>query len=179
MIDRHTAVDYLGILEDVFLVRQLPAWGSTLTSRTTKAPKIHMLDSGLAARLLRMAPDHLARRDVSALAEFGHLLETFVVGELIKQATWLDALVQWSHWRTRDGVEVDFVLERDDGCIVGVEIKAGTRVLGGDLTGLEKLRQLVGDAFLAGVVLYTGDRSYSPGDKIYVVPLDRVWSQIE
>lgn len=178
-IDRHTAVEYLSVLEDVFLVRQLPAWGSTLSSRTTKSPKVHMMDSGLAARLMRVTPDRLARRDVSALTEFGHLLETFAVGELIKQATWLDALVRWNHWRTRDGDEVDLVLERDDGCIVGIEVKAGTRVVGRDLAGLEKLRQLAGDAFLSGVALYTGERCYSPSDKIYVMPLDRVWSHIE
>jgi len=92
VLDRHTAADYLELLESVFLVRQLPAWGRTLGARTTGTPKVHLVDSGLAARLLRLTPEHLARRDATALTEFGHLMETFVVGELIKQASWLDGI---------------------------------------------------------------------------------------
>ncbi len=88
-LDRHTASDYLALLEAVFLVRQLPAWGKTLGKRTADTPKIHLVDSGLAARLLRLSGEHLARRDPTALTEFGHLLETFVVGEILKQASWL------------------------------------------------------------------------------------------
>ena len=177
-LDRHTASDYLAVLEAVFLVRQLPAWGRTLGRRTADTPKIHIVDSGLAARLLRLTGEHLARRDATSLTEFGHLLETFVVGELIKQSTWLDGLAGWHHWRTYDGDEVDLVIERDDGRIVGIEVKAGTRVPGADLRPLEKLRDLAGDAFIAGVTLYTGERSYNHGDRLYVLPIDRLWKPV-
>jgi predicted AAA+ superfamily ATPase len=175
-IDRHTAADYLELLESVFLVRRLPGWGPTLAKRTTGTPKVHLVDSGLAARLLRLTPEHLARRDASALSEFGHLLETFVVGELIKQSTWLDGIAGWHHWRTYDGDEADLVIERDDGRIVAVEVKSGTRVPGEDLRPLERLRDTAGDAFIAGVALYTGERSYRYGDRLYVAPIDRLWT---
>jgi len=178
-LDRHTAADYVDVLEDVFLIRNLPAWGKTLSSRTTGKPKVHLLDSGLAARLLRITPERLARRDAAALTEFGHLLETFVVGELIKQATWIDESISWHHLRTRDADEVDLVLERDDGGVVGIEVKAGTRVSSNELSGLKKLQTLAGDAFIAGVALYTGETCYKAGDKIYVSPVDRIWSQIQ
>ena len=144
VLDRHTAADYLELLESVFLVRQLPAWGRTLGARTTGTPKVHLVDSGLAARLLRLTPEHLARRDATALSEFGHLMETFVVGELIKQASWLDGIAGLHHWRTYDGEEVDLLIERDDGCVVAIEVKSGTRVPGEDLRGLERLRDLAG-----------------------------------
>jgi predicted AAA+ superfamily ATPase len=111
VLDRHTAADYLELLESVFLVRQLPAWGRTLGARTTGTPKVHLVDSGPAARLLRLTPEHLARRDATALSEFGHLMETFVVGELIKQASWLDGIAGLHHWRTYDGEEVDLLIE--------------------------------------------------------------------
>jgi hypothetical protein len=174
-LDRHTAADYLELLKSVFLVRQLPAWGRTLGARMTGTPKVHLVDSGIAARLLRLTPEHLARRDAAALAEFGHLMETFVVGELIKQASWLDGITGSHHWRTYDGEEVDLVIERDDGRIVAIEVKSGTRVPREDLRGLERLRDLVGTGFIAGVTLYTGERSYLAGDRLYVVPIDRIW----
>lgn len=178
-LDRHTAANYVDVLEDVYLIRNLPAWGKTLSSRTSGKPKIHLLDSGLAARLLRITPERLARRDGATLTEFGHLLETFVVGELIKQATWIDEPISWHHLRTRDADEVDLVLERDDGGVVGIEIKAGTRVSSTELNGLKKLQTLAGDAFIAGVALYTGETSYRTADKIYVLPVDRIWSEIQ
>jgi len=175
VLDRHTAADYLELLESVFLVRQLPAWGRTLGARTTGTPKVHLVDSGLAARLLRLTPEHLARRDATALSEFGHLMETFVVGELIKQASWLDGIAGLHHWRTYDGEEVDLLIERDDGCVVAIEVKSGTRVPGEDLRGLERLRDLAGAGFIGGVALYTGERSYAVGDRLFVVPIDRLW----
>ena len=65
----------------------------------------------------------LATGDPSTLTEFGHLMETFVVGELRKQASWLADPVTLGHWRTSDDVEVDVVVERDDGGVVGFEVK--------------------------------------------------------
>ena len=99
-----------------------------------------------------------------------------MVNELLKQASWLTPGVNAGHFRTKDGVEVDLVLERDDGAVVGVEVKAGTRVPGGDLTGLRMLRDTVGDGFLGGVVLYLGQRSYTFEDRLHVVPVDRLWA---
>lgn len=172
----HTAADYGRLLEAVFLVRQLPAWGTTLTSRTAMSPKIHVVDSGLAARLLRLSPSKLAGRDPSSLQQFGHLLETFAVGECWKQLSWLDDISMVGHWRTRDGLEVDLVIEADDGRVAAIEVKAGSRVRGGDLEGLQKLRDRLGERFVAGVALHTGARSYSPDDRIHVLPADRLWS---
>src|SRR5262249_9901551 len=87
-LDERTADSYVRLLEAIFLLYRLPAWGSTLTARSTASPKIHVLDSGVAARLLRLTPQKLAVRSPTALTEFGHLLETFVVTELLKQASW-------------------------------------------------------------------------------------------
>jgi hypothetical protein len=111
-------------------------------------PKVHVVDSGIAARLLRLTPDKLARRDPSALTERGHLLETFVVGELLKQASWLDGIAGLGHRRTRDGDEVDLVAEGDDDAVVAFEVKASQRV------GSKHL----------------GERSYTAEDRIHVVP---------
>ncbi len=177
-LDRHTTADYLSLLEALFVVRQLPAWGRTLGTRTSGAPKVHLVDSGVAARLLHLTSEHLDRRDPASLTEFGHLLETFVVGEISKQTSWLDGVAGLHHWRTYDGDEVDLVVERDDGAIVGIEVKSGTRVLGKDLRAIEKLRDLAGTAFLAGVIIYTGERSYRLGHDMFVLPVDRLWTPV-
>ncbi len=175
-IKERTADNYLRLLEAVFLLHRLPAWGTTLTARSASRPKVHVVDSGVAARLLRLTGDKLRRRDPTALTELGHLLETFVVGELMKQASWLDGVAGVGHWRTRDGDEVDFVLERDDGGVIAFQVKAAQRVGGGELAPLRKLRDAVGSSFVAGVALYLGDRAYTHEDRIHVVPVDALWS---
>lgn len=175
-LDHPTAESYTRLLEAVFLTYRLPSWGKSLSSRVGAHPKLHVLDSGVAARLLRLSSGKLARRDATALTELGHLLETFVVGELLKQSSWLDESVTHGHWRTYDNDEVDLVIERDDGSVFAFEVKAGARVPGGDFGPLKKLRALAGDAFVAGVVLYLGERSYNFEDRLYAMPVDRLWT---
>lgn len=175
-LDHTTAEDYTRLLEAVFLITRLPAWRKTLTARTAATPKVHVVDSGVAARLLRLTSDKLLRRDATALTELGHLVETFVVGELTRQASWMNGLAGSGHWRTHDGDEVDFVLERDDGAILAFEVKAASRVPGEHVKPLRKLAAAVGDAFTAGIVLYTGTRSYRLDDRVYVMPIDRLWA---
>jgi len=175
-LELNTTRDYTRLLEAVFLIRLLPAWGTTLTSRSSSSPKVHVLDSGVASRLLRLTPDKLDRHDPTALTELGHLMETFVVGELLKEVSWMDGIAGVGHWRTFDGDEVDLVVERDDGAVVAFEITAAGRVPGGDFRGLRRLRDAVGDAFLAGVALCTGERGYTFEDRLHVLPIDRLWT---
>ena len=170
-----TASTYVTLLENLFLIHRLPAWGRNLRARATAHPKVHVVDSGLAARLLRITPDRLARRDPAALTEFGHLLETFVVGELLKQASWSDNATALGHWRTHDGQEVDLVVERDDGVVTGFEVKTARKVERKHVSGLIALRDGLGDQFNAGYILTTGDVAYRYDDRIYVVPIDRLW----
>ena len=176
---KSTAENYVRLLEAVYLVRRLPAWGKTLRSRVGQLPKIHIIDSGLAARLLRLTPTRLATLNPSVMSEFGHLLETFVVGELLKQSTWLDERVELSHWRTRDGDEVDLVVERDDGQIVAFEVKATTHIKDSDLKSMRNLRAVTGSSFVGGFLLYTGERSYTVDEGIHVVPISRLWTPMK
>lgn len=178
-LDRRTAEAHLRLLEDLFLVVRLPAWGRTLRSRVNVKPKVHVVDSGLAARLLKLTPAKLATLDPAALTEFGNLLETFVVGELRKQASWLDGEATLGHWRTSDGDEVDLVVEFDDGQVVAFEVKANERATGPAFAGLHRLRDALGARFRAGVVLTTGLHTYTYADRLHVMPLDRLWTPVD
>jgi predicted AAA+ superfamily ATPase len=176
--DRSTHENYIRLLEDLFLVRRLPAWGTTLTSRAAKSAKVHMVDSGLASHLLGLTPAKVTPANPSASTEFGHVLESFVYGELSKQASWLDEPVTIGHWRTRDGLEVDVVIEFADGSVVAFEVKASERLSPSDSSGLRALRDHLGPRFIAGTVLTTGPRSYTLDDRVHVLPLDRLWRPV-
>lgn len=124
--------------------------------------------------MLRVTADRLAAAQPQAMTQLGHLLETFCVGEVLKQVSWMDIPAQPGHWRTHDGDEVDLALERDDGAVACIEVKAGERVSEKDFRGLRKLRDALGERFLGGVVLHLGRYSYTPR-RPHAVPVDRLW----
>jgi uncharacterized protein len=175
-LERSTAENYVKLLEAVFLIYRLPAWGTTLGSRVVKHAKVHMVDSGVMAWLLSLTPQKIAQSDPSTLTEYGHLLETFAVGEILKQVSWSDAPVTVGYFRTESGDEVDLVLERDDGQVIAFEIKAGTRVSGEDLRGLRLLKDRLGPRLQEAVILYSGQYAYRHEDWAWILPLSQIWT---
>lgn len=174
-ISRGTVTSYLQLLESLFLLSLLPTWGTTVSSRSVEAPKIHVVDSGIGAHLLRLSRTKLERGDPSSLTEFGHLVESFVVQEIIRQTSWMNDVVTAGHWRTRDGDEVDLVLERQDGAVLAFAIKAGDHIDSRQLSGLRKLHARLGDAFISGIAFHLGSRGYPVEDRIHVLPVERLW----
>lgn len=175
-MEKSTAENYIKLLEAVFLVQRLPAWGTTLGSRVARHPKMHFVDSGVMAWLLSLTPEKIAQADPATLTDYGHLLETFAVGEILKQAGWSDAPVTAGHFRTAGGDEVDLVLERDDGQVIAFEIKSGSIVHGDDLHGLRYLSERLGSRLEAAIILYTGTHAYTHDGWVTVLPLDRLWT---
>jgi uncharacterized protein len=169
-LNSKTAGKYLGILEKLFLVRRLPAWSRNELSRLIKAPKIHFLDAGLQSTLTRLTPE-LARIQ---RARFGATLETWVYAELLKLLSVTPEPWFLSHYRDKDQLEVDFVLESGLREVIGIEVKAAASVQMSDFKGLRRLREIVGTQFVTGIVLYDGSQALSFGDGLWAVPLDRL-----
>ena len=172
-LSRPTVRNYLTLLENVFLLERLPPWHSHAISRLIKTPKLHFVDTGLACAMLR-ADAAALRADRMLL---GLLLETFVFQELKRQASCHERRHTFSHFRNKDGVEVDIVVQRGPHNVAGVEVKAGATVRASDFRGLRKLMRTVGDGFAGGVVLYDGEACVGFGSGLYAVPVRMLWER--
>lgn len=174
-LSRPTIRDYVTLLERVFLLEELPPWHTNRLSRLIKTPKLHLGDTGVACALLG--------QDAAALWQdrglLGQMLETFVFQELRRQASVHDQDIRFHHFRDRDGVEVDLVLEWGAGAVAGVEVKAGATVTAADFRGLRKLREAAGKRFAGGVVLYDGETTASFGEGLHAVPLSELWTKCD
>ncbi|MDE3010589.1 MAG: ATP-binding protein [Pseudomonadota bacterium] len=171
-VSHKTGQRYVGLLEQVFLIATVQPWFTNTLKRIVKTPKLHFLDSGLLAAVRGLSFDRV-KADRST---FGALLESFVFAEVLKLMTASDLRLTPHHFRDRDGREVDIVLERDDGTIVGIEVKASGTVKAGDFGGLRALAEACGDRFACGVVLYDSADVVPFGDRLAAAPLASLWN---
>jgi hypothetical protein len=170
-MDAKTANKYMGIFEQMYLLKRIPIWASNRLKRVLKSPKLQFVDSGLLASLRGLTSDTL-KRDHSL---FGGLLETFVYAELLKHTTWAEADYQILYYRDADQYEVDFVVENRAGELIGVEVKASATLTEKDLRGLKRLAVLAGESLQMGIILYDGTEAMPLGEKLWAVPLSSVW----
>ena len=171
-LDGKTVVRHTDLLENLFLVRRLPSWHANLGSRQIKTPKLHLVDSGLLTHLLGADAERLERDAQLA----GQVFETFVAMELDRQSEWSRSKPFLLHYRDKQQREVDIVLERRGGDIVGIEVKSAPTIRSRDFAGLRYLRDRLGDRFKAGVVLYTGRQTLPFGPRLRAVPLCGLWA---
>lgn len=171
-LSRATVGRYIQVLERLFLIETLPPWFTNRTSRLIKTPKHHFLDSGLLASL-RGATGATLQDDPQ---RYGPLLESFVASELRKLAGWSELRITVSHFRTKDGDEVDFVLEDPRGRVVGIEVKASATLRRGDFSGLRKLEAAAGDKFMGGLLLHDHDRATPFSERIRGAPVSVLWT---
>lgn len=166
-IDSKTAQKYLGILENLFLIKRISPWSGNELSRLVKTPKLHFLDAGLQSTLTRLNPA-LAMADRT---RFGATLESWVCGELAKALSLTPEPWQILHYRDKDQVEVDFVLETPDRRLIGIEVKSAVTVTKDDFRGLKKLRALTGEQFVSGIILHDGEQALPFGPGLWAIPL--------
>lgn len=173
-LSRSSVQRYLDVLESVFLTARLPAWSPNLSQREIRAPKILLTDPGLAAFLRGVDIDTLVRPELARGTE-GPIIEGFVAAEMIRQAGWSERRPRLSHYRDRDGHEIDLIVE-GGGRIAAVEVKSGAGSDARALANLVRVRDRLGDRFAAGVVLHSGQRGSRLGDRLHSLPISVLWA---
>lgn len=173
-IDHKTVANYLRALEQLFMVIRLPAWHANLGHRVVRTAKLHVADTGMLCSLIGVNAGRL--EEDAAIA--GSVFETFVVNEVVRQASVseLGPLLNLFHYRDQRGHEVDLVVEHAGGDVVGIEVKASATPRLRDATGLSFLRDRLGKRFRLGVVLHLGSETLPLGERISAVPLASLWS---
>lgn len=170
-LNQMTLKRYKILLENVFLTFQVKPWFRNLSKRLIKTPKIYFTDTLLLSHVLGLSLDELQKNNPEI---FGQVLENFVASELLKQ-TKIFGGGELYHFRTSDNKEVDFVIERPDGKLVGIEVKSKKTLQKSDLTGLETLQGLVPKSFVKGIILYQGTDILTFGNNIFALPIAALW----
>jgi predicted AAA+ superfamily ATPase len=117
-------------------------------------PKLHFVDTGLACHLLGLKN----AETLHTSQFFGGLVENFVYSELLKHAAWSAEDVNFYHFRDTCKHELDLVVERSDGTVIGVEVKASMTVKPEDFSGMASFAEYAGARFLHGILYYSGDK---------------------
>lgn len=172
-----TTIPYRDALERIWILDPLMAWAPTNNrlSRLVAAPKHHLADPALAARLLGIDAAALLRGDRPDVVQrdgslLGALFESLVTLSVRVFGQAAEARVL--HFRTKGGErEIDLVAVRGDERVVAIEVKLSQTVADADVRHLLWLREQLGDDFLDGVVVTTGQHAYRRRDGIAVVPL--------
>ena len=170
-ISYKTGQRYVSLLEQVFLTTTVQPWYTNVLKRIVRTSKLHFLDSGLLAAARGLTFDRIK----SDRGKFGPLLESFVFSEILKLMTASDLQLTPYHFRDQQMREVDIVLERDDGMIAGVEVKAAASVDSSDFAGLRVLAGACKERFAYGVVLHDSADFVPFGNKLAAAPLSCLW----
>lgn len=172
-LDHKTAARYIGVFEQMYLLKRVEVWAGNRLSRVVKTPKMQFIDSGLLSTLVDLT-QVTVQQDRS---RFGSVLESFVYAELLKQTTTAEGDYQLLYYRDHDQVEVDLVVENAAGQIVGVEIKSSASIREADLRGLKKLASIAGDKYKMGVILYDGTETLPLGERLWAAPISTLWGK--
>jgi uncharacterized protein len=172
-MNRETATRYDLFLERLFVAEQIPQWASNRTTRIAGRAKRYICDSAIAASLIG-ADRRTILRDGDLL---GRIIDTFVASQIRPELTLGRQPVSMFHLRQDGRQEIDLILERRDGALIALEIKASTSVDLKDARHLVWLRnQVPAEQYKAGIVFYTGSHIMNMSDKIWAVPISALWS---
>lgn len=163
---------YRGVLKAMFLTHDVLPWHRNIGKRLVRFPKGYLVDTLLLCHLLEWDLANMRERRPEL---YGHVVENFVASELRKLLSFSGIRAELRYFRTDSGEEVDFVLERPDGSLAGIEVKTSDNVNSDDFKGLETLRDITKDDFICGVVLYAGNKVVSFGEGLLAVPLSTLW----
>ena len=167
---------YLNALRTMYLTTDLPPWRANLTSREVNRHKVSVADSAVAMRLARLDPAvFTGAKGLTQSTVLGGFLEGFVVSELLKQSRWSSEPYHLYHFRDSDGIEVDIVMEFDNGEVILLEVKSSSTYGSDKTTGIRALAKHLGPRFKGGIVLGTSESGSTLGNRILGLPIACLW----
>lgn len=172
-IPRSSVSGYLNALSTMYLTHDLPPWRANLTKREVGRHKVAVADSGLATRLSKLRAAQLSQLTSAPL--LGAQLEAFVVAQLMAQRGWSAEEFELFHFRDRDGLEVDVVIEFADGRVFLIEVKASSTFRAEHSRGIRALAQRLGDRFVGGAVLGLTEEPRQLTEQVWGLPISTLW----
>jgi uncharacterized protein len=163
---------YRNIVKMMFLTFDVQPWFRNIGKRLVKSPKGYFTDSLMLCHMLDLNVSDIAKHKPDL---FGHVLENYVASELTKLLSFSEIKAQLLHFRTSDGKEVDFILERPDGSVFAIEVKKSESVNIQDFKGIRAFAELAANEFTGGVVLYSGKEVVPFGKNLWAVPFHILW----
>ena len=171
-IRRPTLESYINALESLYVVERVKPWTHTDYARVGKQSKLFMTDSGLMASLLGWNEKQIQWDGDRS----GKLIETFMFNEIAALVDASGGTYNLFHYRDREKREIDFLVEREDGALLGIEIKAGSSIGSNDFKHLRWFRDnIANDRPFTGIVLYAGELSGKMGQNLWAIPFGELW----
>ena len=167
-----TSKVYRHLFNSLFLTFEVPPWYRNIKKRLVKASKVYLIDTALLCHLLGWEINEMAKKRSEI---YGHVIENFVATELVKLLSFSQERCHLFHFRTHDSIEVDFVLEKENGLIAAIEVKASQKISRAHFKGLRFLKETVGKDFACGVIFYSGKDVVCFGEKLFALPFPFLW----
>ncbi len=162
-VNNHTVQDYFSILEDTLIGYMLQPFDHSFRKRLSKKPKFYYFDTGVTRTLARFIEIPLAEKTY----EFGQVFEHFIINQCIQLASYRHRHYRFSYLSTKDGAEIDLVVERPGKKILLIEIKSAGNVEARHLSTLKSLSNDFGDC---EAVCFSRDTYSKKFDTIMVYP---------
>jgi len=161
----NTAKAWLSVLEATYQVVVVRPYFANVGKRLVKTPKVYFTDTGVLCYLMSLGdPVHAAAGPMA-----GAIMETAVLGELVKDQLNQGREARIHFWRTSTGSEVDFLLERD-ATVIPIEVKASSTPRPAMAAGIDALRRDLGVRIGPGYVVHAGERVLPLGGGVTAVP---------
>jgi len=159
-ISAPTVQKYLDILEDTFIVRQLPPYHANVKKRLIKSARVYIRDTGLLHALLR----NRTMEDLYSHPSLGSSWEGFVIEQILGLIPDDDRAC---FYRTNAGAEIDLLLVEHPSGPVAIEIKysLSPKVAKGFWNGYEDL------GCKKGFIVYPGEEYYPVGKNVFALPV--------
>lgn len=171
-LDRRTLANYISALTAFYLIEPVSPWLKTDYERVNKMQKLFMTDTGMMTALLGWKPSFLNEDADKA----GKAFETLAFTELAAQIDAFGSEYRLYHYRDREKREIDFLVERDDGHILAIEVKSGLTIRKSDFKPIEWFRANIAKKNpVYGIILYTGRDVMPFGDDCWAIPFSALW----